>query len=110
MQCYRPIFHALMAGNGVVLKPSEHTPRTGAWLVEQCNAVLPKGLVGVLLGDGALGAAFVDSDIDALIFTGFWRQAVLFLPEQENDYCRVLLNLEVRMPPSFCQIATWIER
>ena len=44
MQCYRPIFHALMAGNGVVLKPSEYTPRTGAWLVEQCNAVLPKGI------------------------------------------------------------------
>lgn len=70
MQCYRPLFHALMAGNGVVLKPSEYTPRTGAWLVEQCDAVLPKGLVGALLGDGQLGAALVESSIDALIFTG----------------------------------------
>ena len=70
MQCYRPMFHALMAGNGVVLKPSEHTPRTGAWLVAQCDAVLPVGLVAVLLGDGAMGAALVESEIDALIFTG----------------------------------------
>jgi len=70
MQCYRPIFHALMAGNGVVLKPSEYTPRTGAWLVEQCDAVLPQGLVGLLLGGGDLGAALVNANIDALIFTG----------------------------------------
>ena len=70
MQCYRPIFHGLMAGNGIVLKPSEYTPRTGAWLVEQCDAVLPKGLVGLIQGDGAIGAAVVESSIDSLIFTG----------------------------------------
>ena len=73
MQCYRPMFHALMAGNGIVLKPSEYTPRTGAWLVEQCQAVLPVGLVGLVQGDGSLGAALVESSIDSLIFTGSCR-------------------------------------
>jgi len=73
MQCYRPLFHALLAGNGVVLKPSEHTPRTGAWLVEVCNEVLPPGLVGIVQGAGAHGAALVEAELDGLVFTGSCR-------------------------------------
>jgi acyl-CoA reductase-like NAD-dependent aldehyde dehydrogenase len=67
---YKPLFPALLAGNAVVLKPSEYTPRTGAWLAEQCQAVLPDGLVQVVQGAGQVGAALVDSGVDAITFTG----------------------------------------
>jgi acyl-CoA reductase-like NAD-dependent aldehyde dehydrogenase len=67
---YRPIFPALLTGNGVVLKPSEYTPRTSAWLAERLAAELPEGLVQVVQGDGAAGAALVDAGIDACVFTG----------------------------------------
>ena len=67
---YRSMIPALMTGNGVVLKPSEHTPRTSAWLAERLADALPDGLVQVAQGDGAVGARLIDAGIDACIFTG----------------------------------------
>ncbi len=51
------------------MKPSEHTPRSGAWLADQLSAVLPQGLVGLAQGAGAVGAAVL-ANVDAVVFTG----------------------------------------
>jgi acyl-CoA reductase-like NAD-dependent aldehyde dehydrogenase len=67
---FKPIFPALLAGNGVVMKPSEHTPRTGAWLAEKINEVLPNGLVGLVQGRGEIGQAIIEGGVDAIVFTG----------------------------------------
>ncbi len=66
---WKSLFPALLSGNGVVLKPSEHTPRTGAFLARVCAEVLPAGLVGLVQGAGEVGQALVDS-ADAIVFTG----------------------------------------
>jgi len=65
----RVIVPALLAGNGVVLKPSEHTPRSGAWLIERLRAHLGP-LVGVLEGAGDAGAALIEAGPDLVHFTG----------------------------------------
>jgi acyl-CoA reductase-like NAD-dependent aldehyde dehydrogenase len=59
------------AGNGVVVKPSELTPLSGAW-VEQIfvEAGAPRGLVGVIQGDGRVGEALVAARPDKVVFTG----------------------------------------
>jgi acyl-CoA reductase-like NAD-dependent aldehyde dehydrogenase len=67
---YRSTIPALMTGNGLVVKPSEWSPRTSAWLVEQLAAELPEGLVQVVQGDGRVGAELIDAGIDACVFTG----------------------------------------
>jgi acyl-CoA reductase-like NAD-dependent aldehyde dehydrogenase len=67
---YRSIFPALMTGNAVILKPSEHTPRTSAWFVERLADELPAGLAHVAVGDGRTGAALIEAGIDACVFTG----------------------------------------
>ncbi len=67
---FKPLFPALLAGNGVVLKPSEYTPRTGAWLARRCCEVLGDDLVGVVQGAGDAGEALLESGIDAVTFTG----------------------------------------
>jgi len=67
---YRSTLPALLTGNAVVVKPSEYTPRTSAWLVERLAAELPGGLAQVLQGDGRAGAALIDAGIDACVFTG----------------------------------------
>lgn len=66
-----PAVQALMAGNTVVVKPSEVTPFTGR-LVEDLfrEAGLPDGVVQVLLGDGETGEALVDGGVDKIAFTG----------------------------------------
>lgn len=66
----KPLFPALLAGNGVVVKPSEHTPRSSVWLARLVNEVCGDGLVEVVQGDGAVGALLVESGVDAVVFTG----------------------------------------
>lgn len=67
---YKSVWPALLAGNGVVMKPSEHTPRSGAWLGAHLAAALPKGLVQVVQGGGDVGAALIDGGVDSVVFTG----------------------------------------
>ncbi|MBL9038138.1 MAG: aldehyde dehydrogenase family protein, partial [Archangium sp.] len=67
---FKHLFPALLAGNGVVLKPSEFTPRTGAWLASVCAEVFPAGLVGLVTGGGDVGAALLDAGLDSVCFTG----------------------------------------
>src|SRR5438067_3068837 len=62
---------ALMAGNAVVVKPSEFTPiimeKTRALLRE---AGLPRGLFGVVQGKGDVGAEMIRSGVNMIVFTG----------------------------------------
>jgi acyl-CoA reductase-like NAD-dependent aldehyde dehydrogenase len=62
---------ALVAGNAVVLKPSELTSMTGLALGRLLHkAGVPETVVQVVVGDGATGAALMASPIDKLVFTG----------------------------------------
>jgi len=62
---------ALAAGNTVVLKPAEFTSLTALKFAELCvEAGLPKGVVNIVTGAGATGAAVVNSDVDKVAFTG----------------------------------------
>ena len=63
---------ALACGNAAVLKPAETTPLTALLLAEICQeAELPAGVVQIVPGDGATGAALVRQEgIDNGAFTG----------------------------------------
>ena len=63
---------ALAAGCTVVLKPAEFTPLSALAFAELATeAGLPKGVINIITGDGATGAALVDHpDVDKLAFTG----------------------------------------
>jgi acyl-CoA reductase-like NAD-dependent aldehyde dehydrogenase len=63
---------AIAAGNGVLLKPSELTPLTGAWVARVFEeAGVPAGLVQVAHGAGDLGEAIVaEPGIAKVFFTG----------------------------------------
>ncbi|MGA7907542.1 MAG: aldehyde dehydrogenase family protein [Candidatus Sulfotelmatobacter sp.] len=62
---------ALVAGNAVVLKPSELTPLVALELAQLLHeSGVPKDVFQVVVGDGASGAALMQSPIDKLVFTG----------------------------------------
>jgi succinate-semialdehyde dehydrogenase/glutarate-semialdehyde dehydrogenase len=62
---------ALMAGNAVVLKPSELTPLTGLRIGEVfARGALPDGLLQIMTGDGTTGQALVEAGVDKIMFTG----------------------------------------
>jgi succinate-semialdehyde dehydrogenase/glutarate-semialdehyde dehydrogenase len=61
----------LVAGNAVLIKPSELTPSTGALVGELITrAGFPPNLVQVLQGAGDLGAAIIAAAPDKVVFTG----------------------------------------
>ncbi|MDH5456185.1 MAG: aldehyde dehydrogenase family protein [Gammaproteobacteria bacterium] len=63
---------ALACGNTVVLKPAETTPLTALKLAEVIrDAGLPPGVVNIVTGAGATGAAIVEHPgVDKIAFTG----------------------------------------
>lgn len=62
---------ALAMGNTVVLKPAEYTSLTALMFADLCRqAGLPKGVVNIVTGDGAVGEMIVKAQVDKIAFTG----------------------------------------
>ena len=62
---------ALVAGNAVILKPSELTPLVALELAGLLHAAgVPEDVFQVVIGEGPAGAALLRSPIDKLVFTG----------------------------------------
>jgi succinate-semialdehyde dehydrogenase/glutarate-semialdehyde dehydrogenase len=62
---------ALMAGNGVVLKPASLTPLIGQRIQQVFErAGLPEGIIRTVHGGGAVGNALVESSAAKIFFTG----------------------------------------
>lgn len=62
---------ALVTGNAVVLKPSEFTSLVGLELASLLHAAgVPPAVFQVVVGEGPVGSALVNSAIDKLVFTG----------------------------------------
>lgn len=61
----------LIAGNAIVLKPSEVTPLISLHAKEMFEqAGLPRELFQIVTGDGRTGAALIDAGVNQVIFTG----------------------------------------
>ncbi|MCO1335487.1 aldehyde dehydrogenase family protein [Microbulbifer sp. OS29] len=64
------IVPALIAGNTVILKPSEESPLVADLLVKTLTQSLPEGVLQIAHGDGKTGEALVKSSINMVAFTG----------------------------------------
>ena len=68
---FQEVAIALMAGNGVVLKPAELTPVIGQRIQDVFErAGLPEGIVRAVHGGGEVGQALVESSVAKIFFTG----------------------------------------
>ena len=65
-----PVIAALAAGNRVMLKPSELTPRTSALIAVLIGQTFAADELCVVQGDSALAAQFCSLPFDHLFFTG----------------------------------------
>lgn len=86
---------ALACGNTAILKPAETTPLSAlalAQIIEEAD--LPPGVVNVVTGDGATGAALVDhDDVDKIAFTGSTEVGKLIQRKIAGKGKRVTLEL-----------------
>nr|WP_321490112.1 aldehyde dehydrogenase family protein [uncultured Hyphomonas sp.] len=65
------IMPALIAGDTVVIKPSEMTPLGTLKLIELMGEILPAGVVNVVTGTGEIGSLLTSHPgVDKVVFTG----------------------------------------
>jgi succinate-semialdehyde dehydrogenase/glutarate-semialdehyde dehydrogenase len=97
---------ALMAGNAVVLKPSEFTPLVADAIKRLfAGAGLPEGLLEIVQGDGSTGAALVDAKVDKIFFTGSVRTGKRIAASAAERLLPVVLELGGKDPMIVCEDA-----
>ncbi|MDO4230990.1 MAG: aldehyde dehydrogenase family protein [Lautropia sp.] len=88
------IVPAMLAGNTVVLKPSEQTPLTTLRFAELANTILPPGVLNVLSGSGELGAWMsAHHGIDKIVFTGSTPTGQAIMRSAAGNLKRLTLEL-----------------
>jgi acyl-CoA reductase-like NAD-dependent aldehyde dehydrogenase len=93
------IVMSLMAGNTVVLKPSELTPFIGLKISEIFEkAGLPENVVQVVTGAGATGAALVEAAPDKIMFTGSVATGKRIAESAAKNLTSVVLELGGKDP------------
>jgi acyl-CoA reductase-like NAD-dependent aldehyde dehydrogenase len=100
---------ALMAGNSVILKPSEVTPLSSvlmADMMRECG--LPDGVFQVATGDGGTGAALI-GQVDCVMFTGSSRTGKAVMRAAADALVPCYLELGGKDPMVVCADAD-IER
>jgi len=93
-----PLVDALAAGNHVMLKPSESTPRTSALLAGMLEDVFPAERVAVVQGGVEAGAAFTALPFDHLLFTGSTAVGARVLAAAAPNLTPVTLELGGKSP------------
>ena len=90
---------ALMAGNTVIIKPSELTPLVGLKIGEIFEkAGFPSHAVQIVTGDGSTGAALVESAPDKIMFTGSVVTGKRIAEAAAKDLTSVVLELGGKDP------------
>lgn len=92
------VLPSLMAGNTVVLKPSEETPLSAQAYADVVAALLPRGVLQVVHGADGVGSALVDADVDLIAFTGSREVGKLIMKAAAGGLKRVILELGGKDP------------
>lgn len=92
------VLPALAAGNAVVLKPTEHAPLVGAMIVEAFAGALPDGVIGLVQGGGASGAALVAADVNMVGFVGSKATGQAIMRSAADGLKRLVLELGGKDP------------
>ncbi len=91
------VLPALVAGNAVLVKPSEITPLAVKYAVGAFNRVLPAGVLHCLIGAGPTGAALVDQ-VDMVAVTGSSQTGRRVMERASRRLTPVLLELGGKDP------------
>ena len=108
-----PLATAIAAGNHVMLKPSEHTPRTSELLKTMLADVFPDDRVVTVLGGPDVAGAFAALPFDHLFFTGSTAVGRKVMAAAAQNLTPVTLELGGKSPviiaPGY-PVATAVDR
>ncbi|MBL4591795.1 MAG: aldehyde dehydrogenase [Phycisphaerales bacterium] len=92
------IVPALVAGNTVILKPSEQTPLIADEYVKVLNEFLPEGVLQIIHGEDDQGKALVAGDVDLIAFTGSKSAGQHIMAAAAPGLKRLILELGSKDP------------
>lgn len=92
------IIPALVAGNTVILKPSEETPLISQAYVDLFNKILPKDVLQIIHGDEVQGKALVNSDVNLIAFTGSKDAGINIMKNASSKLKRLIMELGGKDP------------
>ena len=95
---HQSVLPALIAGNTVLLKPSEETTLVACEYASILNEFLPHGVLTMVIGDGTQGRALVLSDVNLIVFTGSRETGKRILSDAGPSLKRVILELGGKDP------------
>jgi len=97
-QAIVPITAALLAGNSIIYKPSEHTPLEGLLEELLLEATFQSDWVQVIYGDGTIGSSLIDQRPDKIFFTGSERTGIKIMEQASKNLIPVELELGGKDP------------
>ncbi|HTQ03115.1 MAG TPA: aldehyde dehydrogenase family protein [Polyangiaceae bacterium] len=90
---------ALLTGNAVLYKPSEHATLTGQRIGELWReAGVPADVFATLVGEGVIGAAVVEQPVDGVFFTGSYATGRRIAERVSSRMIRLQLELGGKDP------------
>lgn len=89
---------ALVAGNAVILKPSEVSPLCAQEWTACVQSVLPPDVLQLVHGDGVQGNALVKAGVDLVVFTGSRATGMHIMREAAGNLTRLILELGGKDP------------
>lgn len=105
-----PVIPALMAGNGIVVKPSEWVAWSSGRVLSMIREALEAegqdpALVQIVNGYGDTGRALIESGVDSLVFIGSGRNGQKVLESAAKTFTPVILELGGKDPFIVCDDA-----
>lgn len=94
---------ALLTGNAVLYKPSEHATLTGLAIADLLYASgIPRDVFATVIGSGEVGAALLEESIDGVFFTGSYGTGRKIAETVAGRLIRVQLELGGKDPGYVC--------
>ncbi|MDO4793230.1 MAG: aldehyde dehydrogenase family protein [Filifactor alocis] len=93
-----PLVGAMMAGNTVMIKPSEQTPNVSEVLCEMLGFLFDPDYIEVVLGEVEVTEKLLEEDFDLIFFTGSPRVGRLIMEKAAKHLTPVILELGGKSP------------
>jgi succinate-semialdehyde dehydrogenase/glutarate-semialdehyde dehydrogenase len=88
------IIPALIAGNTIILKPSEYTSLSQKLVIDLLNETgLPDGVANLLIGGGEVGEILIDEPVDLVWFTGSTKVGQEIYEKCGKKFIKALLEM-----------------
>jgi aldehyde dehydrogenase (NAD+) len=93
-----PLVHAIAAGNAIMLKPSEMSEHTSAFINIMITALFDSSEVAVFEGDASVASYLLEQKFDHIFFTGSPMIGKKVMEAASKHLCSVTLELGGKSP------------